>query len=367
MAAARLNSFEPDYATAPGESLRDTIEAMGMSQAELANRTGLSTKHVNQIVQGIAPVSAETALALERVTGAPAEFWNTLEANHRLHLSREAETAESEGDRGWVAGFPLNELRRRGLVENPRDWKATRAQLLAFFGVANRTAWERVWGQPAASFRQSRSFQIDTYATACWLRLGELEAADVVTEPFNATRFRRALTRIRRHLTSAPKAFESLMREECRRSGVAVALIPEVKGSRAYGAVRWLTPDKAMLQLSLRLKWEDVFWFSFFHEAGHVLLHGKREAFVDYKVGEASEGDEAEADRFAQRWLIPDAEATRLTELGTVADIELFAEELRLPPAIVVGRMHHEKLLPYSAGNHLRRRLRFVEAADGNV
>lgn len=359
MTTARPAPFQPEYATAPGESLRETLDALGMSQAELAQRTGLSTKHINQIVQGVAALSAETALALERVTGAPAAFWNTLEANYRLHLSRQTEAAGSGADREWVESFPLSELRKLGIIDSPRDWARARGQLLAFFGVANRAAWDGVWLTPEASFRRSRAFRIDNYATACWLRLGEMEAAEADAASFDPVRFRRALTRIRRHITAEPKVFEPLMRDECRRAGVALALVPEIKGSRAHGAVRWLSPTTVMMQLSLRLKWEDVFWFSFFHEAGHVVLHGKRESFVDY-AGPHTGEDEQEADRFAQAWLIPDAEVSRLADLETLRDIETFADELRLPPAIVIGRMQHEGLRPHSFGNSLRRRLRFV-------
>jgi Zn-dependent peptidase ImmA (M78 family) len=123
--------------------------------------------------------------------------------------------------------------------------------------------------------------------------------------------------------------------------------------------VRWLTPTKAVLQLSVRYKWEDIFWFSFFHEAGHILLHGKREAFVETREPATSD-EEREADEFAMRWLIPDEDADRLNGLQTDEEIRRFAVELRLPPAVVVGRLQHEGLLPYTRGHHLRRRFQLV-------
>lgn len=363
MATTASRPFAPGYATPPGESLRETLEALDMTQAELAERTGLSTKHINQIVSGVAPVTPETALALERVTGAPAAFWTNLEAAYALARARETEAEDSAAERDWVRAFPLSELRRRGVLSEQRDDAAVRQELLAFFGVAGRGAWERIWGTPEAAFRRSRAYHIDNFATACWLRLGELEALKVPTEPFDAGRFRSALARIRRTMTAQPSWFEPGMRITCAQAGVAVALIDEVKGSRAQGAVRWLSPTKALLQLSLRHRYEDHFWFSFFHEAGHLLLHGRRDAFVEFgKKGE--DGNEAEADVFASRHLISDVDAVRLTSLQTEDDVLAFADELRLPPAVVVGRMQHDGMIGFNRWNHLRRQLTFVAAGE---
>ena len=80
--------YLPDYAVPPGETLRDTIQAMGMSQADLSRRTGLSAKHINQIVQGTAPISPDTALALEQVVGVPARFWDALEATYQARTNK---------------------------------------------------------------------------------------------------------------------------------------------------------------------------------------------------------------------------------------------------------------------------------------
>jgi HTH-type transcriptional regulator/antitoxin HigA len=363
MATTASRPFAPDYATPPGDSLRETLEALEMTQAELAERTGLSTKHVNQIIAGAAPVTPETALALERVTGAPAGFWTNLEAAYQLFRARQAEAEDSATERDWIRAFPLAELRRRGVLSDQRDDASVRQELLAFFGVAGRSAWERIWGTPDAAFHRSRAYRVDNFATACWLRIGELQAQSVSTEPYDAGRFRAALARVRRSMTAEPKVFEPLMRSTCAQAGVAIALVDEVKGSRAHGAVRWLSPTKALLQLSVRLRHEDYFWFSFFHEAGHLLLHGRRDAFVEYGQ-KGTDGDEAEADEFAQRSLIPEEDAPRLAEIQSEAEVRAFADELRLPPAVVVGRMQHDQLIGFNRWNHLRRKFELVEVDD---
>src|SRR5690349_17008378 len=83
--------YEPSEVLPPGETVRETLEALEMTQTQLALRTGLSGKHINQIIQGQSALTHDTAIALERATGVPAQFWNALESQYRDHLSRERE------------------------------------------------------------------------------------------------------------------------------------------------------------------------------------------------------------------------------------------------------------------------------------
>jgi len=88
MAETITHAFEPDFLIAPGEILQEALEDLGMSQADLARRTGLTTKTVNQIVRGVAPITTETALLLERVLGTKARFWSNLETRYRERLAK---------------------------------------------------------------------------------------------------------------------------------------------------------------------------------------------------------------------------------------------------------------------------------------
>jgi HTH-type transcriptional regulator/antitoxin HigA len=351
--------FRPDYAIPPGDSLRSAIEAIGMTQADLAKRTGLSTKHVNQIMQGLAPISPDTALALERVLRVPARFWNTLEANHQARQSRLRDDAAADADVDWVACLPTRELVRRRFIAATTSAADLRDQLLAFFGVASRQSWEALWRAADAAFRRSKVFEADPYAIAAWLRIGELRAAGVETEPFDRGGFQAALATIRNLMKEPPEVFEPRMKALCAETGVVVVIVEEIKGSRAHGATRWLSPSRALIQLSLRYKWEDVFWFSFFHEAGHVLMHGKRDAFVDDSKSRSTEEDEADA--FARDHLIPVAYQADLLRVRTPLQARALASKMGIPTGIVVGRLQHEGLMPYNVGNGDRRQFRLVE------
>jgi HTH-type transcriptional regulator/antitoxin HigA len=350
--------YRPDYATPPGETLRETLEALGMTQADLSRRTGLSTKHINQIIQGFAPLSPDTALALERVVGVPARLWNSLEANYQSQQLRLQSRTVSEEDAVWLKQPAIKELLKTGLIAKAADLAELRDQILSFFGVASREAWEAVWLAPEASFRRSPAFEADQMATAAWLRIGEVEAAGIKTEPFDRARFQAALLSIRALMVHDPKEFDPQMRRLLADSGVALVTVSEVKGCRAHGAARWLSPTKALIQLSVRYKWEDIFWFSLFHEAGHILLHGKRSIFIE-AMGDGS-SDEEEANRFAAQFLIPPAYENELLRVRDLAGALALARRLEIPPGVVIGRLQKEKLLGYNVGHDYRRKFDLV-------
>ncbi len=353
--------FTPDYAVPPGATLRETLERLRMTQAEFARRADLSTKHVNQIIHGEAPITADTAIALELVTEVPAEIWNGLEAHFAATTKRlRTRTAMTSEDRAWVRSMPVRELIRRGFLADVRDQGARFDGLLRFFGVANRSAWNSIWSDPEASFHRSSAFRSKPEATAAWLRIAELRAARIHPDPFDRNALKEAANEIRQWADS-PISRELIDRiqERLAHAGVALVIVPEIEGSRASGATRWLSPDKAMIAMSLRYKADDRFWFSFFHEIAHVLIHGKRQTFIDEERGREvadTAGQEAEADRFSSDVLIPRHLVSRVRALSGEAEIRAFAEELNLAPGIVVGRMQFLKALPWATPmNALRR------------
>lgn len=356
MTSRTHHTFEPDYVSPPGDTLRDRIAELFVTQAELAARTGLSTKHVNQIMQGLAPITPETAVALERVTSISSAFWNRREADYRSTLSRLHPPKVTEADRAWLASMPVKELQRRGKLPPSLSGGRLLEALLTFFGVADRDAYERVWRKPVASFRRSDAFKSAPGSVVTWIRLGELEAIDVDTQPYSPAAFRAALLEVRALTASGdPNRLVPI----CATAGVAVVFVPEVKGCRISGATWWASSGKAVIALSDRYKKDDFFWFTFFHEAAHILLHSKKETFVD--DGTDEDIVEEEANRFAEDFLVPKEHRPALSSLSSEADVVAFANRLGIAPGIVVGRLQHEGLWPWSKGHRLKRSLRIVE------
>lgn len=359
MTAAQINPapYIPDHAFPPGETLRERLNELGISQADLAARSGLSVKHVNQIVQGVASITPETALLLERVTGTPARIWNALEAAYQDAELRSRPAELTLEDRAWLKSLPLTDLRRRGKLRmGTSDLESFRAAL-DFFGVADRQAWERVWLKPHASFRRSRVFKSGPGSTAAWLRLGELDGRSRVVADFDSKLFRQVLIEARA-LTRAHDFSRALV-ARCAAVGVVVVFVKETTACRASGAARWLSPKKALIQLSDRYKREDSFWFSFFHEAAHILLHPKRELFVDADKSD-DETMETEANLFAANLLVPPTVADTLPNLRSNPDVIGFAAEIGIAAGIVVGRLHNDGIWPWNRGNELIKSVEIV-------
>lgn len=350
------NQYEPDEVSPPGDTLQETIDALSMTQAELAERMGRPKKTINEIVKGKAALTAETALQLEKVLGVPASFWNNRERLYREYLARQNETQQLAHHVDWCQRFPIGEMIKRGWLKKAAEEVSQLRELLKFFGIASPEQWQGAYA--AALCRKSESSKQEPLTV--WFRAGELVAKDIDCAPFRPESFREALSKIR-GLTTHPTNFKQPLVQLCAAAGVAVVFIPELPSSGVSGATRWLTPTKALLQLSLRYKRDDQLWFTFFHEAGHILLHGKTKIFLEDGDGAQDPTLEEEADRFAGDWLIPPNELRAFLAQSRgyfrTTSVRAFAKRIGIAPGIVVGRLQHDKLIGFEQMDNLKCRL----------
>jgi HTH-type transcriptional regulator/antitoxin HigA len=352
------NKYFPDSVSAPGETLLEVLSAQGISQADLAERTGRPTKTINEIIKGKAAITPETAIQLERVLGTAASFWITREQQYREFLARERELAQLSRQVSWLKTVPYRAMMKNGWIPDATDKITILQNVLTFFGVASIASWDDVWGDCKAHFRRSTAFKSSPGAIAAWLRRGELEAQDIRCGEFALDNFKKVLTDIRKLTGEMPADFGTTIVQKCSAVGVRVVFIPELPGTCAWGATRWLMPTCALMQLSLRYKTDDHFWFTFFHEAGHIVLHGKKDIFIDNQHSSLDK-KEVEANTFASDWLIPLDQYRAFTERGpnNCAQIKRFAEQLEIAPGIVAGRLQHDGLLRHDHCYHLKKTL----------
>jgi HTH-type transcriptional regulator / antitoxin HigA len=352
------NKYFPDSVSAPGETLLEVLSAQGISQADLAERTGRPTKTINEIIKGKAAITPETAIQLERALGTAASFWITREQQYREFLARERELAQLARQVSWLKTVPYRAMMKNGWIPAATDKITILQNVLTFFGVASIASWDDVWGDCKVHFRRSTAFKSSPGAIAAWLRRGELEAQNIRCGEFALDNFKKVLTDIRKLTGEMPTDFGTTIVQKCSAVGVRVVFIPELPGTCAWGATRWLMPTCALMQLSLRYKTDDHFWFTFFHEAGHIVLHGKKDIFIDNQHSSLDK-KEAEANTFASDWLIPPDQYRVFSESGAnnCAQIRRFAEQLEIAPGIVVGRLQHDGLLRHDHCYHLKRTL----------
>jgi HTH-type transcriptional regulator / antitoxin HigA len=355
----KRGKFEPDWVSPPGDTIADILEERDWTQQDFANRMGYSTKHISLLINGKVPITQDTAMRLERVLGSSAGFWLTREAQYRETEARFKEIKRLESWVPWALSMPVRELMNTGVITKRRVSESNNLDivndLLGFFGVASPDDWKKQYGAKAASFRRTKIEQSDTGAISSWLRLGEIVAEKTAGPKYNRVKFEASLAKIRAFTTLSPAEFDPMLRDLCRISGVILVYIPSIPGAHVSGASRWLNLHKPIIQLSLYGKMNDRFWFTFFHEAAHILKHGKDAVFLDELEGPRLDSDEErEADQWASHILIPAESQDELRRLNSKKSVQEFAQKIGIHPGIVVGRMQHEHIIPYNQMNSLK-------------
>lgn len=351
---AKNVEFKPCIAVPPGETLKEHLEDIDMSQADLAKRTGLTTKHINEIINGKASISQDTSLKLENVLGIPASFWNNLEASYQETKARLEAENQILKEAEIAKHITYAEIAKLNWVKPTKKIKEKVINLRSFFGVASLKLVPNVI--PVA-FRKSSIKDASALSLATWLRRGEILSQKIETRPFNKDLLKNRIDDLRRLTLKAPEDFCSKLESICALCGVAVVFVPHIKGTYAHGATKWLSPQKAMIQLSIRGSYSDIFWFSFFHELGHVLLHSKKQTFIADK-STMHEAIEQEADEFASNTLIPPKEYSKFLSKKdfTEASIHAFAKGLNIHSGVVIGRLQHDEVLSFNQYSYLRTR-----------
>jgi HTH-type transcriptional regulator / antitoxin HigA len=362
------NQYVPDSVSPPGETLLDILEERGMSQSELAERTGRPKKTISEIINGKAAITPDTALQLERVLAVPARFWNEREKNYQEFLAKQREEEWLNSHVEWAQSFPIKEMTKFQWLQKAETAAEQVKRLLNFFAMASPEQCEKYWTPRVRSlaYRRSPSVKINPSALMSWLRQGELLAEKIDCQPYNATQFKKVLEQLREMTQQPFEIVQSEIVRLCASAGVAVVFVRELPNMGVAGVTRWLCANKALIQMSLRYKNDGSFWFTFFHESKHVLQEDKNEIFFAGDKGVAYDPAslmEQEADEFSANFLIPKAEfdqfvAASRGRFPKVAIIQ-FAARLNIAPGIVVGQLqHHKKLLP-SHCNDLKQKYEF--------
>lgn len=344
-----LVRFSPDYVLPPGAHLAEKLEELDMTQAELADRTGLSRKHVSQLINGEATLSTEVAVRLERVTAMPAHLWSRLEASYRTWLTEqeESERLESSEAISWAEQFPHVELVRRGHIPEGGPGADLVRRMLEFFGVASHDAWKPVMLErlAAASYRKATGTSKSEATIATWLRICERRATEVEVADYDRHRFLDVVHEARHSSIHEPRRWWLELIDRFASAGVALVLEPEFKGAtQLNGASWWAHPRKAVVALSGRRKRADGLFFTMLHESVHILKHSKKQTFIDILNGDMEVDNQLErdADEQAASLLIHPDEwewISKIPKRNPYARIHQAASRINVHPGIIVGQL----------------------------
>ena len=359
--------YKPQSVTPPGETLADLLEERHMTQTELAQRMGRPVNKINEIIKGKRAITPETAFQLEKVLGTPSSYWLNHEAHYQAYHKQLEEEEQYEQWYHWLDQMPVPKLKEFGVLPKIHNRGQNKnillRELLNFFSISSPDEWENIYGAMNAAYRQSMPKQCDPFATAAWLRLGEQQAETAICEKYDPQTFLEALHQIRALTTETPKSFQEPMSHLCAQSGVILALVPSIPRARVSGAARWLN-GRPLIQLSLYGKSNDRFWFTFFHEAGHILKHSHQLVYLDDKTHGTLNKEEQEANQFASHILIPPKFEPELRSLKSKVAVRSFANRIQIHPGIVVGRLQHDKIILPSHMNALKSKFAWKESAN---
>ncbi len=356
----RSPDFAPRWACPPGETIRDVLVERGLSAEVFAALIGVPGVRLEELLTGDELISIELARRISTSIGGSVEFWLTRDGQYRDDLTR------VEADR-WAQSLPTSQMADFGWIDRPTGWQERISLCLRFFDVPNVPEWRRTYGAMLhhAKFRASDTSQLNENATGAWLREAEREATRLSCAPWDPVEFRRSLPGLR-SLTrvSDPKRFVPSLAAKCASVGVAVVLLPAPTGCPASGAARYLANGTPHIALSARYLSDDHLWFTFFHEAAHLLASDAEAVYIDeidQATGVRLSDEERKADAFAMNLLLPASIRERLPHrTPTATQLHQLANEAGISSGILVGQLQHAGVIGFDSRlNRLKRRYKW--------
>lgn len=359
MATINQKPFVPKVVYHPGITLAEKLEELVMSVKEFAVRTTKPEKTINAILKGNSSITSDMAVAFESVTGIPAHFWMQKQQNYNEFVAREKREELLAESVAWSRLFPLAIMEKRGWITKETSPLAKVVSLFNYFAVSSKEAWNDYYcnQQLKVAFRISLSQTKNPYAISAWLRRGEIQALAMPIEVvFSSDLLRKRIPEMRLLAQDSSSEMPKKLQKLCAECGIKLIFTECLPKAPISGATRWIQ-NVPCIQLSGRYKTQDKFWFNFFHEVGHILLHGKKEIFLeDIEYSTCQKEKEDEADKFASNVLLDSKQMHEIIGNSNYSreSILFYSQKFGIPPSIIIGRLQHFKLLPYQLFHDLK-------------
>lgn len=354
--------FENNWASPPGNTIAAALKQKGITSIQFAKLIGQDEEYVSRLFSGSEIITNRVAFNLSEHIGASINFWLARETEFRTDLI----TQENFYNQEWIKSLPIKDMIKFGWINDSTNLLK---ECLNFFEVVDFHSWQEKYHKliQVPAYRITKTYESDPSSIAAWLRRGEIIGKNVPCKQWNKTRFEESLEQIK-PLTrrKSPKHFLPLLKEICAECGVVLAIVRTPAGCRASGATRFLSPHQALIMLSFRYRSDDQFWFTFFHEAGHLILHDDKSLFLESPDRTVIDQQEEEANVFAGETLIPFQFQKDLSKLKkTKRDIIDFAMKLGISPGIVIGQMQHHDMVDKKYLNSYKRTYEWEDIEGG--
>lgn len=349
----------------PGYYIADIIDDMGISQDEFATRMGTTGKTVSKLVNGQCNLSNDLAQKLSTMLGTSIDVWLNLQSVYdqkKIEIDQKKQLNEQEEIISMIDYKYFVEVAK---LAETRKASEKVANLCRFFKVSDL----RIMLKPdfLVNFRATASLDEEKRLinAQAWLQTAINFSKDIPTSKFDANKLQQALPEIRKMTLQTPDVFLPRLREIFAECGVAFVLLPHLKNSGINGAVKWSNSDHVLLALNDRRCYADTFWFSLFHEIRHVLQQKMRTVFISSDLEQMNQVNselEADADKFAQDYLIPPDKYERFNPNFYTSDREIvaFAGQIGVHPGVVAGRLQHDKIIAQNRCSKLKIKYQIV-------
>lgn len=361
---ATINQYYPESVTHPGEILLEALEERELGAKEFAVRTGKPEKTITAVLKGESAITPDMAVLFERVLKIPTHFWMEAQRNFDEYQARVNYQIAIEEAQDWARTFPYAKMANFGWVPKTLKIKEKVVNLFNYFEVASIKAWDDYYinQKLQVAFRISLKDHENATAIASWLRQGELQAELLSAPKFEKPKLKKLLPEIKKIMAVQPDDFFEQLQSLCLTAGIKVIHTPCLPRTAIHGSTRWIN-NVPLIQLSGRYRRNDIFWFTFFHEVGHILLHGKKYISIE-NVAYAGENEdyEAEADTFASNIILSEKEEAEICSNRQLAtdDIVRYANKFGTHPASIIGRLQYKEVIAYGQGNEFFEPINFA-------
>ena len=327
----------------PGYYIKEIVEESGLTQADFAKRLDTTPKNLSLLIRGEQNLSIDIAMKLSRLIGTSVGYWLNLQNAYDTLIAQFKSEEELAQEREVFKYFDYKYFRDNyGLPSLPRKIDEQIRCVREFLNVATLSVLTQK--DMAVRFRSSAEeiTEGSTVKANTMVQIATNQALIMNAPKFNKKKFEEAakyaLTLTRNH-----KDFYPLLRKAFFDAGVIFVILPNISGSKTNGATKKVG-DNVMLMVNDRRLNADSFWFTLFHEIGHV-INGDFGISFDKETGEQEEL----ANKYAEDNLIP---PERYQEFLTakkwdLKDIRMFADQIDRDPGIVLGRLQNDGLIRF--------------------
>ena len=349
----------------PGETIADVLEERGMTQAELAAQTGVSRAYVSSVIAGKKDISANFALALEYAFGVPKSFWLNLQANYEaelLELNKMQTITEEERQARRALKDVVRYLRSVNRIPQKESLDESILSMREVLNFRNLDNLKDI--VPEGAFRMSGKATVNEHVLGAWIRLCQLTGnSKKITVRFENSRVEKFVSELKKIMISESEKMQEMLVTLMENYGIDFSIVPSFRGAPVQGYISMKTDGTYQMVVSTRGAFADIFWFSLFHELGHLVNGdvGRNFRFLD-------DGNDAQkeqkADLFARDQLLNPKEYEKFLQekkYFQIEEIKKFAMEQGVMPYIVIGRLQRENHLDYSCFNNYKIRYQWTD------